>query len=414
MRIVVLSQYYDPEPVPIPGQIARHLHEQGHEVRVLTGLPNYPAGELYPSYENASTVQVQDGIPVHRVKSFLSHSDSAVGRFASYGSFALAAATRLRMLREADVVYVYATQMTASVPALLASAGAAGTPYVLHIQDLWPESVTESSMVPERVGSAVAAGMAPWLNLTYRRAAAVVGIAPTMVRTLSERAGDDSRLHMVYNFSRSEGAAARTPSTGDRTGTLKLLYAGNLGDLQDLETVARAVRAASAESEVVWRIAGSGSAEERLRSECADLVAAGVVEFLGRLEPDDLTPHIEWADFQLVPLRDLEIFRGTIPSKLQGSLAAGVPVITTVAGDVSDIVGQQRLGYTACPEDADDLQRTILRAAASTAEERALMSRNAIDFYNDSMSEAAGLGRIEEILTDAAEQAADSMNRSTR
>lgn len=404
MKILVLSQYYPPEPAPIPASVARGLVSLGHEVRVLTGLPNYPEGRLYAGYDTHGSIEWIDGVPVHRVRSHLSHSSNPFGRFVSYGSFALAGVKQQALVRGADVVYVYATQMTASVPALLASVGRVGTPYVLHVQDLWPESVTESSMVPKRVGRIMANLMNPWLSLTYRRAAAVVAIAPTMTRILEERVGPGTPVHTLLNW--SEDARVNVGRDLSRTnGLLRLLYAGNLGDLQDLETIAAAVEIAVGRGlDVQWRIAGGGSAENRLRQRCEGLVEAGKVLFLGRLTPPELQPHLDWTDFQLVPLKDLPIFRGTVPSKLQGSMAAGIPVITTVLGDVQKIVSEHGTGFTSPPEDPLALADVLADAAALPQNQYEDMKTAARRLFEERMSSVSALGQLEDILHHAAVQ----------
>ncbi|MEU1711661.1 glycosyltransferase family 4 protein [Micrococcus luteus] len=403
MRITVLTQYYDPEPVPIPGQIARHLAAAGHDVRVVTGLPNYPEGRLYAGYLNRSHIEHGDGIPVHRVRSFLSHSSSGLGRVMSYGTFAVAAGVRVqKILRNSDVVYVYATQMTASIPALLARLSGAQVPYVLHIQDLWPESVTESSMLPAWLAGPARIAMRPWLALTYRRAASIIAIAPTMAHGLKERAGAAADVRLVYNWSGKTVNPTRPRDRRTPPGSLRVLYGGNLGDLQDLETVVEAVRQVARRRSVEWRIAGGGSAEVRIRAAAADLVDAGVVSFLGRLNQQELLRHEDWADAHIVPLKDLGIFRGTVPSKFQNAMASGIPVITTVPGDVTEIVSRHHLGLVAPPENASALAAAFDTLAEMPPAAYRAMSERCMSFYALSMSAESGLEQIEAILVSAA------------
>jgi glycosyltransferase involved in cell wall biosynthesis len=108
------------------------------------------------------------------------------------------------------------------------------------------------------------------------------------------------------------------------------------------------------------------------------------------------------SDFQLVPLRNLRIFRGTVPSKLQNSLARGVPVITSVAGDVSRIVEAHSLGLTAAPEDPESLADAIRRAYFLSGAERAELARNARRFYTEQMSLDRGVDAFDNILQQAA------------
>src|SRR5690606_15800752 len=108
--------------------------------------------------------------------------------------------TARRLTSGVDVVYVYATQMTAGFgPWLWRKTG--GPPYVLHVQDLWPDSVIGSSLVESGAkGRLIAGALRPWLRSAYRGATATIGIAPTMVKTLTERGVPRDRAHLVYNW----------------------------------------------------------------------------------------------------------------------------------------------------------------------------------------------------------------------
>ena len=119
---------------------------------------------------------------------------------ANYVSFGLSAATARSFAREVDVVYVYATQMTPALgPWLWRLTG--GAPYVLHVQDLWPDSITGSSLVKGGLGARVVdAALTLGSPSVYRHAAAVIGIAPTMVETLIKRGVDRRKAHLVYNW----------------------------------------------------------------------------------------------------------------------------------------------------------------------------------------------------------------------
>jgi len=109
IRVLLLTQWFDPEPTFKGLAFARELLRQGIEVSVLTGFPNYPSGRLYPGYRlRLRQREVVDGIEVIRVPLYPSHNQSAIGRVINYASFAASAlAFGLGMARKADVVYAY-------------------------------------------------------------------------------------------------------------------------------------------------------------------------------------------------------------------------------------------------------------------------------------------------------------------
>ena len=404
LKIVIVSQYYKPEHARIPVELARSLAARGHEVRVVTGYPNYPEGRLYPGYRQRLSHHESDGaVRVRRVPIVVSHSQNALARFANYVSFAVSSIGASRFAADADVVYVYATQMTASLAPCLWRA-TRGTPFVLHVQDLWPESVTGSSMVSGSLAKRVVNGcLRPWLGAVYRSSAAVIGTAPTMARMLLDRGVESQKVHTVLNWAEENGAQEqpRGRARSDSGGTgLSLVYAGNLGEFQDLDTVVRAGAKITGLEGFTLTIVGSGIAEEGLKSLARDLGATNVI-FRGRVPLAGMDEIYAASDFQVVPLRDLEIFRGTIPSKFQGSLANGIPVITTVAGDVSTIVRTQDIGFASAPGDVVALAASFRSAYELSPDSRQQMGERARAYYMAEMSRDAGVERIEEILRSA-------------
>ncbi|MCK2026493.1 glycosyltransferase family 4 protein [Microbacterium sp. SSW1-47] len=399
MRILVVTQYFPPETAPIPADLARGLAERGHTVRVLTGFPNYPAGRIFPGYRQRWRHRENiDGVVVHRVPLFADHSQSAVKRMLNYASFALSSATARRLSRGADVIYVYATQMTAGFgPWLWRVTG--GRPYVLHVQDLWPDSIIGSSMMAggpkERV---VSGALGPWLRSAYRRAGAVIGIAPTMVSTLVSRGVPAERAHLVYNWA-DAGAPVPSVLPAAEEPRAEVLYAGNVGDMQDLETAVRAAHAA--DSGVALTIVGDGVAKPELQALAAELGADNVR--FGDPVPRERMPDLyARADYALVSLKDIPVFRGTIPSKLQAVLAAGVPVITTVQGDVRALVDDAEVGLTADAESVDGLADAFRTAAALPPSERVGMARRGRELYDTRFSRESGISMIEQLLSAAA------------
>ncbi len=317
----------------------------------------------------------------------------------NYMSFALSAATSRCVAREADVIYVYATQMTAAFgPWLWRVTG--GRPYVLHVQDLWPDSIVGSSMVSgSGLGRLVSGVLRPWLRTAYRRAAAVIGIAPTMVSTLISRGVPIDRAHLIYNWADAGGAINALLPPVDGTPRAEVVYAGNVGEMQDLDTAVRAVHAA-ADAGVSLTIVGDGVAREELRELVTELGAANV-RFKDPVPRERMPEIYAKADYALVSLKNMPVFHGTIPSKFQAVLAAGVPVITTVQGDVREIVDEMGVGFTADAESVSSLAATFRAAAALTAREREEMSHRGRDLYDTKFSRESGISRIEEVLAEA-------------
>jgi len=400
VRVLIVSQYYPPEAVPLPADLAQGLAARGHQVKVLTGYPNYPSGRIFPGYRQRWRHTEQDGaVAVHRVPLFADHSPSAVRRMLNYLSFAVSSATAGRLARGADVVYVYATQMTAGFgPWLWRATG--GAPYVLYVQDLWPDSIVGSSFVAGGRASHLVSGVLdPWLRSAYRRAAGVIGIAPTMVSTLVARGVPKDSAHLVYNWA-DAGEPVTTTLPPAESPRAEIVYAGNVGDMQDLDTVVRAAHAA-ADAGVRLTIVGDGVAKPALRA-LVDSLGAENVSFLDPVARERMREVYARADYALVSLKDRPVFRGTIPSKLQAVLSAGLPVVTTVQGDVRALVDDASAGLTADAEDVGSVEAAFRAAAALPADDRDAMGRRGRELYDTQFSRDSGISSIEGLLTAAA------------
>lgn len=397
MRIAIVSQYYAPEAIRIPDSLATSLAALGHDVRVITGFPNYPSGRIFEGYRmTLNSVTHEPGVSIRRVPLYISHSYNPLARLINYATFALSSAMAGAWVRHADVVYVYATQMTPAFgPSLWR--WIYRLPFVLHIQDLWPESVTGSSMVGNSLAKrAISAALRPWLRFLYRTAAATIAIAPTMSSMLVARGVPPDRISTVLNWATTEFPPEEALARSGPSSTV-VTYAGNFGDHQDLATVLRAAGLVGDVPGLTVRLVGSGVAEPELRNLALELGLSNV-EFVGRVPPEKMAEIHRQSDFQLVTLRDLEIFKGTIPSKLQAALCAGKPVITAVAGDVQTIVEENHLGIACAPGDVDSLAFALRSAAAMTEEQRRDTGERARAFYDANMARSHGVERIEQIL----------------
>jgi glycosyltransferase involved in cell wall biosynthesis len=404
----MISQWYDPEEgsAAVPGAIARSLAGHGHEVHVLTGFPNYPTGRIYPGYrQRPYQFESRDGINVHRVPLVANHDRSAVRRAANYLSFAGSAALRPRLLGLADVWLVYSSPATAALPALAALVRHL-RPYVLLIQDLWPDSVTASGFTaPGRATDLVAGALHRFCDLTYRRAAAIAVTAPGMAEILAARGVPASRLHVVPNWvdERMFRPVDPQPQLAAELGLsgFVAMYAGNLGELQDLETAIEAVGLLDDLPDFTLAMVGAGVAEPRLRAMAARL-PEGRVRFVGRQPVSRMAQLMALGDVQLVSLRDLPLLRATLPSKVQATLAAGRPVVAAVCGDASRLVTDSGAGFTVPPGDAGALAAALRRMVEMGRQRREQLGRLGRAYYLDRLSERVNSTALSGLLCDAA------------
>jgi colanic acid biosynthesis glycosyl transferase WcaI len=407
MKIGIISQWYPPEPASIPSNLADGLVARGHEVRVLTGFPNYPDGKIYPGYHQRWTDRsTLDGVDVRRVPLYASHDSSPAKRAANYLSFAATSSlAALRFLGDVDVVYVYLTPATVfAAPALLRLLRR--IPAVIHVQDIWPESVTASSMAPTGIaGRTVNAVLHTAMRRIYKASAAVAVIAPSMRDLVVTRGADPDRVRVILNWAEESLFHPVAPTEHARRdighrGRCTFMYAGTMGPFQNIEATVRAAASLDGAGDVDLVLIGSGIAEESARALATELGATNI-RFLGRRPATEMAALYGAAEYQLVTLRDLPIFRGTIPSKLQAALACGSPVVVSVPGDCAALVEDNGVGFAAPPDDWRLLADRMQQAAKVPAADHADMSRRAVEVYRSQMSRQAGIDQLEDLLTGA-------------
>jgi colanic acid biosynthesis glycosyl transferase WcaI len=406
MRIGILSYFYPPEPAFIPGSLAEELAARGHEVRVLTGFPSYPAGRVYPGFRQRwSEETTTGGLTVRRVARYPSHDASTVRRMASQATFA--ASTSLaapRYFAEVDALYVYDAPAT-SVAANALLRVTRRIPAVVHVQDAWPRSMhTPPASAAAPPGRLAAGGFANALRRFYQSAHGIAVSAPSMRELVVERGADERRVRMVLNWTnerifRPARATREARRAIGHRGRCTIMYAGNMGPYQRIETALRA--AATTHSLFDLVLVGSGTEEKRARRLCAELGATNV-RFIGQRPADEMAGLYNAAEYQLVMMRDLPVLHGTVPSKLQAALSAGSPVVASAGGDTVDLVERARAGLSCPPEDWRALADRFALASAIPARARLEMADRARESYLQAMSLRAGVDQIERMLTEAA------------
>ncbi|MDZ5442982.1 glycosyltransferase family 4 protein [Micromonospora sp. 4G57] len=413
MKIGILSYHFPPEPAFIPGSLAEELAARGHEVRVLTGFPDYPGGHVYPGWRQRWRHQTRsERLTVRRVPRYAGGDGSAGARMASWLSFAGSVAlTGRRYLGDVDALYVFQLPaVTFAAAGLLRLLGR--VPTVLHVQDVWPEEDPSRSVDSRRWSGR----MGTTLRRLYSEADGIAVSAPSMRDLVSDGGADPGRVRIVLNWTDERifqptepGRAARRLIRRD--GRCVVMHAGTIGVRQGLETAVRAAAALDDRMDLV--LVGSGAEERRVRGLAAELRADNV-RFVERRSPLDMPELYAAADYQLVMLRDLPELRGMVPGKLQAALSCASPVVASAGGDTVELVERARAGLSCPPEDWAALADRFWLASAIPPPARVDMGRRGREAYLREMSLRAGVDRIEQMLYDVAGGAAPAAVRADR
>ncbi len=403
MRILFLTQYYRPEPVTFMPDFARYLRDNGHEVTVLTSVPCYPRGAVYEGYrQRLIQEETIDGIRVIRVPQLPDHSTSSLRRSLYYFSFMLSAMTLGNIrIPKIDVVFVYQAALTA---------GFAGTflarlrrvPSVQYVVDLWPESVTASGMLRNRLANRLLKGFS---NVTYRSADLLIGVTAGFVRRFHEIGISEERTRLVHYWMPPADTHDDPPADLDAVlpvdGKFRVAYAGNMGPPQNLASVIEAAHLLRDERDVEFVFIGDGLDLPALQSK-VDQMGLANVRFLGRRPAAAMPSIYRRTDALLVHLKPDALSRVSIPSKTFSYMIAARPVIMAVEGDATALVEEHRFGLTARPSDPADVARAVLELRNLPSAERAAMGQRGADVYQRKFTSEVQAPRLAALIESVA------------
>ncbi|MCU1733974.1 MULTISPECIES: glycosyltransferase family 4 protein [unclassified Pseudomonas] len=405
LRVLVVTQYFWPENMRI-NDLVRDLKEKGHEVTVLTGLPNYPEGEVFESYRTSpGNFAAYHGADVVRVP-MLPRGKRSIQLMLNYASFFLSASTvgafKLRG-RQYDVLFVYAVSpIMAAIPALVIGR-LKKAPVFVWVLDLWPETLRAVGVIRNPRLLALVGKMVSWIyNRTDYLLLQSHGFLDNVRQYCTRRIADE---RLVYFPSWAEDDFSSSGSTTSALiaadpSVFTVVFAGNLGEAQDFPAVLDAAQALRDTAAIRWVIVGDG----RMSAWLAEQVQARQlhnVHLLGRHPLEAMPGLFAQADALLVTLKTNDVFQRTIPGKVQAYLASGRPLLGMINGEAARVIRESGAGFACDSSDARGLA-----AITSTLADTALAQRNAMgeagrQYYLEHYSKPKLMARLESLFREA-------------
>lgn len=394
MRVLFLTHYYPPELGAAPARIAalaQGLAERGLDVTVHTGFPHYPSGVITRPYRNRPLVIEHEQGPVRVMRSLVYPAPNRgfARRLADHATLATSALASAPAGGPVDVVVAESPPLFTAAAGVAYAAGKRAA-LALNTSDLWPESAIELGVL--RANGRAAAAAHALARLCYRRSALITAPTAGIVAALAARpeasgkvvqvppAVDLERFAPIPKLARAPLSAPRHDDFAERSSSdpapLRVLYAGTLGLAQGLSTLLEA--AALAGPDVVeLTIAGEGPEGELLRAQIA-MRRLMHVRILGGVCAREIPALYAAADAGIVPLRDLPIFAGALPTKLFEVLAAGRPAIVAARGESAALVRDARAGLAVAPEDPGALATAFRYLRDAPVEAREMGARGRV------------------------------------
>ena len=371
MRLLILSQYYKPEPIPKPSDLAQGLKERGHEVTVITGFPSYPNGRLYEGYRlRLLQREMIDGIPVVRTFEYAYHGRRALGRFLNYFSFMVSAPLGLFLAPHFDVIYVWHPPLTVGIAAWLISL-LRRVPFVYDVQDIWPEAAVLSGILQPGF---VVRCLSRIEKFVYRRADHLLVVTPGAKDNLVSKGVRPEKITPMPHWIDEERFAFQDESQRDPVrreqhweGRFVVLFAGNLGLVQGLDTVIECAALCAQEARALFVFIGDGANQSVLENLAkAKGLLGRNIQFIERQPMEKMHRFLGAADALLVHLKRSELSNYVIPSKTLAYLASGKPILMAMEGAAADLVREAKAGVVVAPECPPDMAAAVRELSGMT------------------------------------------------
>jgi colanic acid biosynthesis glycosyl transferase WcaI len=403
VRILIVSQYFWPENFRI-NDLAKELVLRGHSVIVLTGIPNYPTGSVFDAYrENPSAFTNYCGAQVRRVP-MLARGDSAVRLFLNYLSFVLGACfCSPWQLREhqVDVIFVFEpSPVTVGIPAILLGK-IKRAPVVFWALDLWPETLAALGVVRSKRVLGWIGGL---VRFIYERCTLVLGQSRSFFQSIAEYCSDTDKIRYFPSWAEevfSQPNLVPAPEVPHVEGVFSVLFAGNVGEAQDLPSILLAADLLKDNPAIRWLIVGDGRRSDWLREEVKRRGLQDRVFLLGRFPLERMPSFYAKSDALLVSLKKDPVFSMTIPGKVQSYLLAGLPLIGMLDGEGARVIAEANAGLVCAAGDAEGLAAAVIEMAAMSSETRRQLGLSGCRFAQREFGRSLLIDKLEALLREA-------------
>lgn len=395
MKILFVCQYFYPEQFRI-NDICFSLAKQGYDITVLTGLPNYPQGKVLDEYGWFRKRREQiNGVKIIRASLF-GRGKSKIRLTLNYCSFAFFAAIKAFFIKEKfDAIFVYQlSPVTMALPAIVYK-WRTGCKMVLYCNDLWPESVQAVGIKRDSLIFRFAYFLSRWIYLKADKIAISSRLFAKYFTDVLMIKGTQ-----VYLPAYAEGIFydIKNDDSEKEKGQLNLLFAGNIGKMQSVETIIKAAYKLKDEQNIIFHIVGDGSSLTDCRKLVEQFGLESKVKFYGQRPLAEMPDFYNMADAFLVTLSANEIVSYTLPNKVQSYMAAGKPILGAIDGETRNVIEEAGCGLCCEAENYEGLAKVIKQFASYDKVQYILYGEKGREYYNSYFAKEAFFTRFIKIL----------------
>ncbi len=360
MNILVVTQYYYPEQFRV-NDICEELVSRGHRVTVITGLPNYPEGEIYSGYENKRD-ETFNGVRIIRCNVRPRHKGS-FELFKSYLSYVTVVSKEIKKIKSKfDVIYVYQmSPVTTIFPALWVKKHQK-IPLYVYCCDVWPDSVRDLSE-----GKTLSTGnplylVAKWISKKLYSKADLIGVKCNQFSDYLFKVCGVEKKKTRLNYEHAEDSYLSVSDVPTDNSCYDFMFLGNIGIAQNCNYLVAAIKKLNTDKPFKLHFVGSGSALDDLKRFVSENGMENKVVFHGRHPVSEINRFYAFADCCLLILSSKTAIGLTPPAKLAGYMAASRPIIAAAEGSTRDIISDADCGICVGSDDIEGLTNAMLFA----------------------------------------------------
>ena len=391
MKILVVCQYYYPENFQIT-PICEQLVKDKHEVTVLTGLPNYPTGIVPDEYKKGRREEVINGVHVIRCYE-VGRKNSLIGLIINYLSFWFSASCKTRKLdKDYDVVFTYLlSPITMALPGWK-YAKKNTTPIFLYFCDLWPES----SKIYIKSEKNLLYILLKKISKKVYMVSSKIGVQSSTFMPYIQEVHGISKEKMTYLPAFADETYL-TENFNQENDIVDFVFLGNLGKAQNLIALLRAVEKIKHVPNFKVHFVGEGSCLEEMKRFVQIYGLENIVKFYGRRPVEEMVEYYRLADACLVSLGSDSKVGLTLPSKVQGYMAAGKPIIGMADGMIKMVIEESGCGICVSAGDIDGLSKALSRFI-SKKDEYKTCGEKGRKYFKNHFSKAGFMEKLEKEL----------------
>lgn len=380
MKVLIVSFYYEPEVGAAPSRItnlAKGLKASGMDVDVLTCLPNYPKGRIFEGYRGRfSMKEMVDGINVYRYWTYATISKNPLKRVLAMTAFATtlwAFARRRKLIKSYDRIIIQSPPILVAASAIALFKKCFGKHTILNVSDLWPMSAVELGFMKE--GSLSHRAMSRIERFMYRSVDAVMGQSSEIVEHVRNMF-PERRTFLYRNLQPIQVESLAR----ERSGALKIVYAGLFGVAQDMLSLLRSVDFVKLGVEM--HLYGGGNQ----MAEIEEYIKQGDknIYYHGYVSKQQMGEELRKYDLSIIPLA--AHIHGAVPSKIFDLLPEGIPILFSGEGEGARIVSDYGFGLVSTHGDYAALAQNIQAFVDMTDEEYAAYVNNCLSASQDIFS----------------------------